>query len=299
MKSYPNRPAMYRLGRIDEEVRSGKLPTSQDLAASIEVSARTIQRDIEYMHDVMGAPIAYDEVEHGYRYEKAGYSLPAAKLTEGELVSLLVGTKVLEQYGGTPFEADLRKAFQRIALLLPEEVSLHLRDLASATSFAITAPRPPDLRKFSRLTAAVRERKRLRILYDSLSGGRTETREIEPYHMACLDGAWYLIAYCRLRREIRMFVPERILDLTETGDTFDVPVDFDFDEYMAGAFKVMRGGKPRKVRLLFTGKTARYVCERCWHPSQKVAWKDAGCVLEMKVSAISELAEPFKMQAHP
>ncbi len=60
---------------------------------------------------------------------------------------------------------------------------------------------------------------------------------------------------------------------------------------MSGAFKVMRGGgKPRKVRLLFTGRLARYAGERRWHPTQKVSWRGNDCILEMTVTALDELA---------
>ena len=276
--------------KIHEAVLSGRFPSAPALARELEVSPRTVQRDIEYMRDMLGARIEYDASRHGYYYADQGVALPAARLSEGELVSLLVGTKVLGQYEGTPFEADLKRAFNRISESLPEEVSVHLGELASVMSFNVTCPRPADLALFGRLTEAIKDGERLRIEYSSLSRSETRTREIDPYRLACVDGAWYLAAYCHLRREIRLFVPDRILAFEETGHSFAVPKDFDFEDYMRGAFGVMRGGKRRRVRLRFTGMAARYVPERRWHPSQSLKTSVDSCELEMTVSGLDAVA---------
>ncbi len=291
MRLYPTRPALLRIRRIDEEIRGGKSPTANRIARFLEVSPRTVQRDIEFMRESLGAPIEWDQQRNMYFYAKPGFTLPNVELTEGELVSLLIGTRVMNQYKGTPFESDLKRAFGKIEAMLPEELSMRLGELASATEFSITAPRPSDLKTFQGLTDAVRNRKRLRIVYQSLASPKPGDRVVDPYRMACLDGAWYLVAYCHTRKEVRLFVPERISSFEETGEKFDAPMGFDFDEYMSGAFKVMRGpGKPRKVRLLFRGPLARYACERRWHPSQKVSWRGDDCILEMNVTALEELA---------
>jgi len=281
---------MFRMAEIDAAIRSGIYPNCRGLGRQIEVSSRTVQRDIEYMRDMLGAPIEYDAARHGYYYSERKYSLPSAKLTEGELVSILVASKVLNQYAGTPFEADLRRAFGRITSLLSGEVCVHLKELADATAFAVTAPRPADLEIFKNLTDAVRGNKRLRIVYASLSGGRTAERVVDPYKMACVDGAWYLVAYCHRRREVRLFVPDRIREIEDTGRTFPAARGFDFDEYMRASFGVMRGGRPRRVRLRFTGLAARYVPERRWHPTQVVRREGDACVLRMTVTGLDEVA---------
>jgi predicted DNA-binding transcriptional regulator YafY len=226
---------------------------------------------------------------HGYYYTDDGVALPATRLSEGELVSLLVGTKVLAQYEGTPFETDLKRAFNRIVESLPEEVSVHLGELASVMSFNVTCPRPADLALFVRLTDAVRRNQRLHITYAGLRGKATE-RVIDPYKMASVDGAWYLAAFCHLRSEVRLFVPDRILDAEDTGQVFAAPKDFDFNEYMRGAFGVMRGGRRRRVRLRFTGMAARYVPERRWHSSQRLKTSTDSCELEMTVAGLDAVA---------
>jgi len=291
VRTYPTRPVLYRLKVIDDALRAPSAPTAGALADALEVSARTIHRDIGYMRDVFRAPIVYDPDERGFRYVDDGFALPAPKLTRGELVSMLVASRALEQYAGTPFEADLRRAFEKIEELLPEEVSCSVRELASATSFRFTAPRACDLERFARLTKAVRQRRRLRIVYESASRGKTSGRTVDPYHLTSRDGAWYLLAYCHQRKQVRMFVPDRMQLVEETGESFHLPEEFDPEQYMAGAFRTMRGGRRVRVKLEFTGLAARLVPERLWHTSQKVTRRADGSVrLEMTVTGLDEVA---------
>jgi predicted DNA-binding transcriptional regulator YafY len=291
VRAYPTRPALLRLSTIDRVLRESRPPTAGRLADMMEVSPRTVLRDIEYMRDMFHAPIAYDARARGYRYTEDGFALPAPKLTEGELVSVLVASSALEQYAGTPFEADLRRAFAKIEKVLPDEVSCSVRELASATSFGFSAPRTGDLQRFTRLTDAVRDRRRLRITYESASRGATSTRLVDPYHLTCRDGAWYLLAWCHRRREVRMFVPERIRAIEEEDAYFDPPVSFDPERYMGDAFRAMRGGRPARVRLEFTGLAARLVPERRWHPTQKIVTRpDRSVRLEMTVTGLDEVA---------
>ena len=290
MRVCTTRPALLRLTRIHEGIGSGCFPSAPRLADEIEVSPRTIQRDIEFMRDQLGMQIEYDAVKHGYFYPRDGYELPAPRLREGELVALLVGTKVLEQYAGTPFEADLRRAFGRMAVMLPDEVAVHMGELADATAFRVTAPMPAELALFGKLTSAAQRRKRLRIVYASLSSGRTTRRKVDPYRMVCVDGAWYLVAHCHRRGEVRLFVPDRMREVAEMGEGFRAPKDFDLAEYMKGSFKVMRGGRPRRVRLRFTGMAATYVPERKWHSTQSVKAHGKTVDLEMTVTRLDEVA---------
>jgi predicted DNA-binding transcriptional regulator YafY len=280
---------MFRLGKIDAELRNGRHPNAATLAREIEVSARTIHRDLEYMRDVLGAPIEYDAEAGGYRYGDDGYRLPPISLTDSDLLGLLVAGEALRAYSGTPFEADLRKAFERLAAVLPHAATVHLTELARATTFSFSAPREQDVRTFERLTDAVRRRATLRIRYASLSTGAVRWRRVDPYRLLSLDGAWYLIAYCHSRKDVRTFVPTRIEALEATGKFFQPPADFDLEAYLAGAFRILRGDRPQRIRLKFHGMIARYVAERRWHPTQAVKPADDGCILEFVAANLDEV----------
>jgi predicted DNA-binding transcriptional regulator YafY len=117
-------------------------------------------------------------------------------------------------------------------------------------------------------------------------------RVVDPYHLASIDGQWYLIAHCHLRDEVRMFVPGRIRDLTVTDATFIEPSEFQIDAFLADSFGVIRGREDEShhVRLRFTGEAVRYVRERTWHPSQALELEDDGAiVLTLTLSHLREI----------
>ena len=86
-----------RILRIDEALRSGKKVTLASLVKRCEgVSARTIQRDIEFMRDFNNAPIVYDRETRSYRYTEPNFFIKTVQMTEGELFSLALFDRLLE-----------------------------------------------------------------------------------------------------------------------------------------------------------------------------------------------------------
>ncbi|MGE3809834.1 MAG: helix-turn-helix transcriptional regulator, partial [Gemmataceae bacterium] len=144
---------------------------------------------------------------------------------------------------------------------------------------------------FRQLCSAVRAGKQLELVYWSASRDATTRRVVDPYHLASLEGGWYLIGHCHSREEVRMFVPGRMRVLRETGERIERPADFSIADYLDGSFRVMRGtGAPQRVRLRFAASAARFVRERTWHPSQKIVkQKDGGLILTMKVTHLLEV----------
>src|SRR3954453_7331205 len=105
-----SRLSLERIAALDRAIRAGEYPNARALAARLEVGQRTIQRDVEFLRDRCGAPLAYDPVRHGYSYPDPTFRLPPLELTEGELVALFLAGRVLRQYRGTPYAAELERA---------------------------------------------------------------------------------------------------------------------------------------------------------------------------------------------
>jgi predicted DNA-binding transcriptional regulator YafY len=202
------------------------------------------------------------------------------RLSEGELIALFLAERVMQHYKNTPYAKDLATAFQKLSLALPEEVTINLNHLMDALSFRPSAERAADVRCFKALTKAVRERRQLELLYWTASRDESGRRVVDPYHLTSTDGEWYLAAYCHLREEVRLFVPSRIKEYRETGISFDVPASFRIDTYLDHTFRIMHGdGKPRRIKVRFTGSATRYVSEKTWHPSQQVEKKKDGSLI--------------------
>jgi len=289
-RALAKRSSLLRIERIDRLLRVSEPPTLDRLATDLEVSPRTVSRDIELMRLVLKIPVLYDRKARGYRYADDGFQLPAILLTEGELLSILVAEEALRQYRGTPFEGDLESAFGKIVEALPEEVSVDFSWLSRAMSFRPGSLRTQDLAMFRSLTGAIRDRAGLRIRYHTMSRDETGLREVDPYHVANVQGDWYLIAHCRKRREVRVFLCARIQEIERTGRRFTVPGDFSAREFLAGAFSIEKTGRRSRVRIRFTGRSVRYVRERQWHASQKLRERrDGSLELAMEVESLDEV----------
>ncbi len=93
-------------------------------------------------------------------------------------------------------------------------------------------------------------------------------REVDPYRLWYATGGLYLIGYCHLRSEPRMFAVERIKSVTATDHPYQIPLHFDLDAFVQDALTVMRG--PRiQVELQFDKATAAWVKDRVWHDTQQ------------------------------
>lgn len=284
--------SIQRIAVFDRAVRAGKYPNARTIARELEVGHRTVQRDIEFLRDRLGAPLVFDSRRNGYYYDGADFRLPHMAMTEGEMVALLLAERVLQQYRGTPYAADLRNAFQKITEGLSEQITVDLSHLSSSLSFRITASSELDPSLFRELDAAIRDRRRLTIRYYSAASEEEKEREVDPYHLASIDGHWYLVGHCHLRGEVRMFAPSRIRSVEATEATFESPDNFRIEDYLMGSFSVLRGGldELHRVQLRFTGEAVKYIQDRTWHVSQRILWeRDGSILLTMELSHLREI----------
>jgi len=141
----------------------------------------------------------------------------------------------------------------------------------------------------NRVNDAAVKRKTLEIVYYTMSRKRETRRKVDPYRIWFFNGSFYLIGYCHMRHEIRIFVLDRIKMLHETKDTFEVPEDFSLDEFMGQSFGVFKG-EPVRVKIWFSPEVAGYIKEKIWHESQEIHQKDNGSIIfEAKVAGVEEI----------
>jgi predicted DNA-binding transcriptional regulator YafY len=134
------RPPMARMLAIHRALKAGEYPNARTLARRLEVTPRTIQRDITYLGDQLQAPIRYDASRRGYAYTEPSFELPFHTWTESELVALFLAERVLQQYRNTPYAAELARAFAKLTDGLSDRITLDLRHLGALPSFHVTAP---------------------------------------------------------------------------------------------------------------------------------------------------------------
>ena len=264
--------------------------TTTTLAAELEVSTKSIQRDLEFMRDRLDLPLKYDPLKRGYHYTAEVTSFPTMHITEGELVALVIAEKALEQYRGTQFEKPLLSAIRKIEQSLPDTISLNLADIEHTISFRTRAEPILNLEIFDALAKATASRRQLQLTYRKAGNRERETRLVDPYHLANINGEWYLFAFDHARKDIRTFVPARVSAVKQTGKTFPRPQKFSLEKRLRDSFGVHSGDGQFDVLLRFNARVADYVREKKWHESQQLReLKNGGVELSMKLSSLIEI----------
>src|SRR5262245_30274379 len=236
-----SRPPLERMLRIHQAVASGKYPNATTLASDIEVVPKTIHRDIEFMRDRLGLPLEYDGRKFGYYYAQEVSAFPTLQITEGEMFARLVAEKALQQYRGTTFEKPLLTAFKKMQSALPDTISLNLADWDHSISFRTSAEPILKLEIFDELAKAAAGRQQLVVSYRKPGSQHVEQRTIDPYHLANINGEWFLFAFDHLRKDLRTFVPSRIQSAQATGQVFSRPQNFSLETILRDSFGVHSG----------------------------------------------------------
>ena len=211
-----------RLFDIIGILRDGKLHRAQDIADRLEVSVRTIYRDMDTLV-ASGIPV---EGERGVGYMvREAITLPPLTLTAEELEALNLGVAIVSEAA----DPDLKRAALNLADKIDAVLPTQTVADADAWKFAVY-PFADAARGFSHmptLRAAIKSRQKLALTYQRIDGTRSR-RTIRPLHMEYWGRVWTLTAWCELRQDFRVFrvdlieeasaLPELFVD--EPGKTF-------------------------------------------------------------------------------
>jgi predicted DNA-binding transcriptional regulator YafY len=284
------RPPLQRMLRIHEAIQTGKYPNATTMARELEVSAKSIHRDLEFMRDRLGFPLEYDGSRFGYYYTEKVGSFPTLQITQGELVALVVAEKALQQYRGTSFERPLLSAVRKLEESLPETISVSLSEVGQTISFRTRVAPILDLEIFDVLARATASRSQLELLYRKPGQRQAERRVVDPYHLANINGEWYLFAFDHLRRDIRTFVPGRIQTIKPTGQNFAAPKQFSLEQRLRDSFGVHSGEGQYDVVVRFDASVSDFIREKRWHDSQRLKELRNGEVeLHLRLSSLGEV----------
>jgi predicted DNA-binding transcriptional regulator YafY len=276
--------------QIHQALQSGSYPNATTLARDLEVSTKSIHRDLVFMRDRLDLPFEWDARRKGYHYTQEVSAFPTLHITEGELVALVVAEKALQQYRGTSFEKPLLSAIKKMEQSLPDTISLNLPGIEESISFQTRAEPILNLEVFDALAKAAAARQQLELEYRKPGQRLTELRRVDPYHLANINGEWFLFAYDHLRQDIRTFVPARVKALKRTGKTFARPQKFSLEKRLRDSFGVHSGQGEYDVVIRFSEDVADYIREKKWHDSQQLReLKNGGVELQLKLSSLGEV----------
>jgi predicted DNA-binding transcriptional regulator YafY len=239
---------------------------------SITRHPRTLRRDLEAI-EWAGYPLLTERIDGRTRWKllDGARHAPALRLSPTELMALTLSRCLIAPLEGTAVHASLHSALSKASAALPPEGLTLVHRLEDTFSVGLGPHKRYKHHRdvVERVTHAITDKKRIQMRYDSASRGRVTRREVDPYRLWYASGGLYLIGYCHLRKEPRMFAVERIKSVTPTELPYQIPLHFDFDAFVEDSLTVMRG--PRiEAELIFEKTTAAWVKDRTWHPSQRL-----------------------------
>ena len=282
----------WRLLRLIESSKNGL--TVAELSDREGVVPRTIYRDLEALQEA-GFPLYAERVDRAHRWafiDTFKFQVPQPfSLTE--LMSLHLYGDLVRVFKGTEFYDSLESLFKKVRATLPPQTIAYLDRIQSTFRVGI---RPyKEYGKFGEIlhhiNQAALKRLRVEMVYHPLGRDKATRRKVDPYKVWFFEGTLYLIGYCNLRGQVRMFVLDRIKMLRITKETFAPPKDFDLDDFMGHSFKVMHD-QLYQVRVRISPAWARYVGEKIWHESQRTKkLRNGGIELTFQVAGLDEIRQ--------
>lgn len=221
-----------RLFQIVGVLRRRRQVTPQQLAEQLEVSARTVYRDVADLV-ASGVPIA-GEAGVGYRLDPS-YRLPPLLFTPDEVEALVLGMRLVETWADDDLRRSARAVLDKIDAVVSPEERPHL-DRTALFSLSFETRRE-QLGPFGPLRRAINAQRRVSFLYEDRAGAQSR-RTVRPLGLYFWGGAWTLGAWCELRDDFRNFRIDRVTELVVLSDTFALEPPCTLDAYVAA----MRAG---------------------------------------------------------
>jgi len=253
---------------------------------------RTVRRDLEAL-EAAGVPLINERIDGRVRWRlMEGFSkLPALSFSPTELMALVISRSLLQPLAGTEIKTALDSAMAKASRLLPPASMDYVQQIQSVFAVGIGPHKTyrEHRQTIDRLTQAIAKKRTVQMRYYSASRLRTTRREVDPYRLWYASGGLYLVGYCHLRKEPRMFAVERMRAVTLTDHPYQMPLGFDLEAFVQDSLTVMRG-RPIEVELRFDKATAAWAKDRIWHPSQKLTQlKNNGMTMRLNVADSREL----------
>ncbi|WP_409557712.1 helix-turn-helix transcriptional regulator [Allomuricauda sp. SCSIO 64092] len=221
-----DKPRLSRLTAILTQLQSSRIVTAKVLAEKHNVSIRTIYRDIRTL-EKSGVPVVTEE-GRGYRMMD-GYSLPPVMFSEGEANALITAEQLINRNKDISFVEQYKSAIEKIKALLkgPQREKAHL--LTERVYFRNNYENEKSSSYLMQIQLALTNFQVLKIEYLSSKQVRT-TRKIEPFALYSTQENWLLVAFCRLRKEFRVFRIDYIQKVSNTLEQFESH-NMTLDEY--------------------------------------------------------------------
>ncbi|MCC7407755.1 MAG: WYL domain-containing protein [Phycisphaeraceae bacterium] len=281
-----------RLLRLISLLQSSRARSAVDLAVEMNVSRRTLFRDLEVLQKA-GIP-CYHQTGHGYRIAQS-FFLPPISLTVPETLGLLLLAHTARATGKGPLRQAALSAVNKLLTSVPDPIRTVCAELTQAVSINPT-PQPgtdadAEANHYLALHRCIDEGRACRILYESPVEDKPLDCLLEPYALHFSAVSWYVLGKTDVHKQVRVLKLARIRQLEPTPKLFRKPKNFSVQEKLGRAWRLIPEGEIHHVELEFAPKVATNVSEVLWHPSQKsTILPDGRCRMTFDVDGLSEIA---------
>ncbi len=253
---------------------------------AFEISESTFKRDIALLRDRMGAPVEYDPEAGGYVLTETAYEIPSFWFNRLQLLLMIGICKQLRKADGSFPDGELTTFREKLQRLL----TLHDgTDLGECFSFEYVEWAVCDSQHTGLLMDAILQKRCVELTYHAAGTDRTSTRTVEPYRLHNYMGTWYLIGFCRLHNQPRVFQVGRILNIEISQAGFDTP-QFDPNAFLENSFGIFKGNETFTVKVRFDAFISRFIRNEIWHDRQEVTENpDGGLTMTLPVSNLIEI----------
>jgi predicted DNA-binding transcriptional regulator YafY len=262
-----------RFYKIRSMLRINRCVTMRQMCESLEVSRATVCRDLDYLRDRLGLPVAWDSSQRGYVLEDADqlgdtHELPGFWFNQRELYGLLSMIEIMSQLeSGGLMATNIAPIKQRLTLLLERGLGDATTALQRIKILPI-AQRDVSNTYFQIVAQSLISRKRLHIDYYGRQTDETVARTVSPQRLIYYRDNWYLDAYCHLRAGLRSFSVDAITAAELLAEDAIAVTEEELSHVFESAYGIFNGPSRQLARLKFTPFRARWVARERWHPDQ-------------------------------
>ncbi len=198
--------------------------------------------------------------------------------------------KILVQYKNSSVYPKIEALFNKISGYLSEQRAIPPIWLDNKFTFFSEPIALIDDKIFSTIYKALGENKTIKFQYKPLTRDTFMERKMDPYHLICYKGNWYLMGYCHYKNEIRNFSLSRLNSVELTDGKFKIPVDFNVNNFV-DSLGVHTSKDKYNIKIKFFSEAACYIEERIWQKDQKITkLEDGSIILEYESNQFVEIA---------
>jgi len=243
-------------------LEDGKVSTAQ-VVSKFEISKRQVMRDLDYLRDILEAPLAYETSQKGYVY--TGDFSMMSNSNERMLVLNAIFRSLAASQGALSVITDM------VSEGLDSGLEEGYKSLSDKIIFITPVQDWPDYTVFNKICSAMKGGFRMTLGYRNAKGERSN-RHIEPLRLVNYSGRWYLLSYDCQNKELRTFHLSRIEKIEQIeGDLFQSRYsEQELDSFIHGGFGIFMGNKSILVTFCVFGWASNALATQTWHKEQKI-----------------------------